>query len=40
VRKAYAQQANIMAATVRRFFPEGTTTSRPAGGYVLWVQLP
>jgi DNA-binding transcriptional MocR family regulator len=40
VRKAYAQQANIMAAAVRRFFPEGTTTSRPAGGYVLWVQLP
>ncbi|MCY1256920.1 Histidinol-phosphate aminotransferase [compost metagenome] len=40
VRKAYAQQASIMAAAVRRFFPDGTTTSRPAGGYVLWVQLP
>ncbi|RJF91909.1 PLP-dependent aminotransferase family protein [Noviherbaspirillum saxi] len=40
VRKAYAQQANIMVAAVRRFFPKGTTTSRPAGGYVLWVQLP
>lgn len=40
VRKAYAQQADIMAATVRRFFPPGTSTSRPAGGYVLWVQLP
>ncbi len=40
VRKAYAQQAKIMTASVRRFFPEGTTTSRPAGGYVLWVQMP
>ena len=40
VRKAYAQQANIMAAAVRRFFPPGTRVSRPAGGYVLWVELP
>jgi len=40
VRKAYAQQANIMAAAVRRFFPQGTRVSRPAGGYVLWVELP
>ncbi|MGO4326556.1 PLP-dependent aminotransferase family protein [Cupriavidus sp. 2TAF22] len=40
VRKAYAQQASIMAAAVRRFFPPGTKTSRPAGGYVLWVELP
>ena len=40
VRKAYAQHANIMAAAVRRFFPPGTRVSRPAGGYVLWVELP
>ncbi len=40
VRKAYSQQAKIMSASVRRFFPEGTTTSHPAGGYVLWVQMP
>jgi DNA-binding transcriptional MocR family regulator len=40
VRKTYAQQANIMAAAVRRFFPAGTRVSRPAGGYVLWVELP
>ena len=40
VRKAYAQQANIMAATVKRFFPDGTRISRPKGGYVLWVELP
>jgi DNA-binding transcriptional MocR family regulator len=40
VRKAYAQQAAIMAAAVMRFFPDGTRVSRPAGGYVLWVELP
>jgi DNA-binding transcriptional MocR family regulator len=40
VRKAYAQQANLVTATVRRCFPEGTRTSHPMGGYVLWVELP
>lgn len=40
VRKVYAQQANLMTATVKRFFPEGTRTSHPMGGYVLWVELP
>ncbi|AOY94865.1 2-aminoadipate aminotransferase [Cupriavidus sp. USMAA2-4] len=40
IRKAYAQQANLMRAMVSRFFPEGTRISSPAGGYVLWVELP
>jgi DNA-binding transcriptional MocR family regulator len=40
VRKAYAQQANLMKAIVSRFFPEGTRMSSPAGGYVLWIELP
>jgi len=40
IRKAYAQQANLMRAIVLRFFPEGTRMSSPAGGYVLWVELP
>jgi DNA-binding transcriptional MocR family regulator len=40
VRKVYAQQANLMTATIKRFFPEGTRTSQPMGGYVLWVELP
>ena len=40
VRKAYAQQASIMAAAVRRFFPAGTIISQPTGGYLLWVTLP
>jgi DNA-binding transcriptional MocR family regulator len=40
IRKAYAQQASIMAAAVKRFFPAGTKISHPKGGYVLWVELP
>jgi DNA-binding transcriptional MocR family regulator len=40
VRKAFAQQARIMAAAVLRFFPDGTRVSDPMGGYVLWVELP
>lgn len=40
IRKAYAQQANLMRAMVSRFFPAGTRMSSPAGGYVLWVELP
>jgi DNA-binding transcriptional MocR family regulator len=40
LRKVYAQQANIMASAVKRFFPAGTKVSTPMGGYVLWVELP
>ncbi|MGH8780080.1 PLP-dependent aminotransferase family protein [Paraburkholderia sp.] len=40
VRKIYRQQARLMAAMVQRFFPDGTRTSSPQGGYVLWVELP
>ncbi|VVE76995.1 aminotransferase-like domain-containing protein [Pandoraea sputorum] len=40
LRKTYAQQANLMKAIVTRFFPAGTRLSSPAGGYVLWVELP
>lgn len=40
VRRAYAQQARLMKATVARFFPEGTRMSNPMGGYVLWIELP
>jgi len=38
--KVYRQQASIMTALVRRFFPAGTRISTPQGGYVLWVELP
>jgi DNA-binding transcriptional MocR family regulator len=40
LRKSYAQQANLMKAMVTRFFPAGTRMSSPAGGYVLWIELP
>ena len=40
VRKFYRQQARLMIAMVQRFFPAGTRTSSPQGGYVLWVELP
>ncbi len=40
VRRLYRQQARIMSAMVERFFPPGTRTSTPQGGYVLWVELP
>ena len=40
MRRRYAQQARIMRAAVLRFFPRGTRVSQPAGGYVLWVELP
>lgn len=40
LRKVLAQNANIMRSAVQRFFPAGTRTSMPIGGYVLWVELP
>ncbi|OFA09283.1 2-aminoadipate transaminase [Duganella phyllosphaerae] len=40
LRKTLAQQASIMTAAVLRFFPDGTSVSTPAGGYLLWVCLP
>ena len=40
VRKCYAEQVLQMTQAVQRFFPDGTRTTRPQGGSVLWVQLP
>lgn len=40
IRKAYAQQTAVMAREVESCFPEGTTVSRPTGGFVLWVECP
>lgn len=40
VRKAYASQVQIMTQAVRRYFPEGTKTTRPIGGTVLWAEFP
>ena len=40
IRRVYARYVASMSHAVRRFFPEGTRVTRPAGGFVLWVQLP
>ena len=40
LRSAFANQVQIYSQAIGRHFPEGTRISRPAGGYVLWVELP
>lgn len=40
VRKVYAQRLGSMRRAVIRHFPEGIRVTRPAGGFLLWVQLP
>lgn len=40
VRRLYADNLARMQAAIRRHFPAGTRTSRPAGGFLLWVELP
>ncbi|MBI5634401.1 MAG: PLP-dependent aminotransferase family protein [Nitrospirae bacterium] len=40
IRRIYARHVHLMSESVIRHFPEGTKVSRPAGGYVLWVELP
>lgn len=40
IRRTYANNLAALSRAVRRFFPTGTRLTRPAGGFVLWVQLP
>ena len=40
LRTALANQVQVFSQGVAKDFPEGTKISRPAGGYVLWVELP
>ena len=40
LRQTLAGQVQQHSQAVARYFPEGTKISRPAGGYVLWVELP
>jgi len=39
-RQRLADQVGAMAEVVAHSFPEGTRVSRPAGGFVLWIELP
>jgi DNA-binding transcriptional MocR family regulator len=40
MRRALALQVEQVSALVTRYFPAATRISRPAGGFVLWVELP
>ncbi len=40
LRRALSAQMVRMSAAIARYFPTGTRISRPAGGFVLWVELP
>lgn len=39
-RRQLALQTGAMAEAVARHFPTATRVSRPAGGFVLWIELP
>jgi DNA-binding transcriptional MocR family regulator len=40
IRRVFADSINQMIRTIDRAFPKGTKVSRPAGGFVLWLELP
>jgi DNA-binding transcriptional MocR family regulator len=40
IRRAYERNLSSLSNAVRRSFPQGTRVTRPAGGFLLWIQLP
>lgn len=40
IRRVFASNIEMMTRTIDRSFPPGTRVSRPAGGFVLWLELP
>jgi DNA-binding transcriptional MocR family regulator len=40
LRTTLAGQVEMVRQAVARYFPDGTRVSRPAGGYMLWIELP
>lgn len=40
IRRIYVRQIWLMSQAVSKFFPQGTKVTHPAGGFVLWVELP
>ena len=40
IRAVFRDNIERMSQAISRVFPRGTRVSRPAGGYVLWVELP
>ena len=40
LRRIYQEQLRLVSHAVLRSFPAGTRATRPAGGHILWVELP
>ncbi len=40
LRRLYATQVATVRGLIAQSFPEGTRATQPAGGFVLWVELP
>ena len=40
VRDQYAHQVSLISQAVSKHFPQGPKITRPAGGFVIWVELP
>jgi len=40
LRRSYAAQVARMTAAVCEYFPAGTKITQPAGGFVIWLELP
>lgn len=40
LRQTLATQIESVRQAIAKYFPEGTRISRPAGGYMLWIELP
>jgi DNA-binding transcriptional MocR family regulator len=40
LRTTLAGQVDVVRQAIAKYFPEGTRVSRPAGGHMLWVELP
>jgi DNA-binding transcriptional MocR family regulator len=40
LRTTFAGQVEVVRQAIAKYFPEGTRISRPAGGHMLWIELP
>jgi DNA-binding transcriptional MocR family regulator len=40
LRATLAGQVEMVRQAIAKYFPDGTRISRPAGGYMLWIELP
>lgn len=40
IRRVHARNMSQMADAVARYFPPGTRMTHPAGGFILWVEMP